>query len=188
MDAIPRITRAQPMDALSSQATVAGYKAVLLAAEHRSASSCRCSRPRQGRSAPAKVLVLGAGVAGLQAIATARRLGAVVSAYDMRPVVKEQVESLGAHVPRARRRGRRGRRRLRDRALRGRAGPRAGADALARGRVGRRDHDRAHPRQARAAPPHRGGRRRDAAGLGHRRPRRRDGRELRADRGRARRS
>ncbi|MGH2451675.1 MAG: Re/Si-specific NAD(P)(+) transhydrogenase subunit alpha [Candidatus Limnocylindria bacterium] len=95
MDAIPRITRAQSMDALSSQATVAGYKAVLLAA---------ASLPRflpmlttaAGTIAPAKCFVIGAGVAGLQAIATARRLGAVVEAFDTRPVVKEQVQSLGA--------------------------------------------------------------------------------------------
>ncbi|MBI2774290.1 MAG: Re/Si-specific NAD(P)(+) transhydrogenase subunit alpha [Chloroflexi bacterium] len=95
MDAIPRITRAQPLDALSSQATVAGYKAVLLAA---------AELPRffpmlttaAGTIAPARALVIGAGVAGLQAIATARRLGAVVEAFDTRPVVKEQVQSLGA--------------------------------------------------------------------------------------------
>ena len=95
MDAIPRITRAQPMDALSSQATVAGYKAVLLAA---------AALPKffpmlttaAGTIAPAKALIIGAGVAGLQAIATARRLGAVVEAFDTRPVVKEQVQSLGA--------------------------------------------------------------------------------------------
>jgi NAD(P) transhydrogenase subunit alpha len=95
MESIPRITRAQPMDALSSQSTVAGYKAALIAAD---------SLPRffpmlttaAGTVAPAKVLVLGAGVAGLQAIATARRLGAVVTGFDVRPVVKEQVESLGA--------------------------------------------------------------------------------------------
>jgi H+-translocating NAD(P) transhydrogenase subunit alpha len=95
MDAIPRITRAQPMDALSSQATVAGYKAVLLAA---------AALPKffpmlttaAGTIAPAKAFVIGAGVAGLQAIATARRLGAVVEAFDTRPVVKEQVQSLGA--------------------------------------------------------------------------------------------
>ncbi len=95
MEAIPRITRAQPMDALSSQATVSGYKAVLIAANH---------LPRffpmlmtaAGTVPPAKVLVVGAGVAGLQAIATARRLGAVVAGFDVRPVVKEQVESLGA--------------------------------------------------------------------------------------------
>jgi len=95
MELMPRITRAQSMDALSSMATVAGYKAVLLAA---------AELPRMfpmlmtaaGTIAPARVFVLGAGVAGLQAIATARRLGAVVSAYDVRPAVKEQVESVGA--------------------------------------------------------------------------------------------
>jgi H+-translocating NAD(P) transhydrogenase subunit alpha len=95
MEMIPRITRAQSMDALSSQSNIAGYKAVLLAAT---------SLPKffpmlttaAGTIAPAKLLVLGAGVAGLQAIATARRLGAVVSGYDVRAVVKEQVQSLGA--------------------------------------------------------------------------------------------
>ena len=95
MELMPRITRAQSMDALSSMATVAGYKAVLIAAD---------TLPRMfpmlmtaaGTVAPARVLVIGAGVAGLQAIATARRLGAVVSGYDIRAAVKEQVESLGA--------------------------------------------------------------------------------------------
>jgi NAD(P) transhydrogenase subunit alpha len=95
MESIPRTTRAQSMDALSSQATVGGYKAALLAAEH---------LPRffpmlmtaAGTVPPAKVLVIGAGVAGLQAIATARRLGAVVTGFDVRPVVREQIESLGA--------------------------------------------------------------------------------------------
>lgn len=94
MDSIPRIARAQKMDALSSQSTVAGYKAVLTAA-----SSLGKFFPMlvtaAGTMPPAKVLVLGAGVAGLQAIATARRLGAIVQAYDVRPAVKEQVESLG---------------------------------------------------------------------------------------------
>ena len=95
MDSIPRITRAQPMDALSSQSTVAGYKAVILAASHLGKFFPMLTTAA-GTIAPARVLVLGAGVAGLQAIATARRLGAVVSAFDVRPVVKEQVESLGA--------------------------------------------------------------------------------------------
>ena len=95
MESIPRITRAQPMDALSSQATVAGYKAVLLAAD-RVQKLFPLLMTAAGTVAPARVLVLGAGVAGLQAIATARRLGAVVSAFDVRPAVKEQVESLGA--------------------------------------------------------------------------------------------
>src|SRR5215211_1859438 len=95
MEAIPRITRAQSMDALSSQATVGGYRAALIAAQ---------TLPRffpmlttaAGTVRPAKVLVLGAGVAGLQAIATSRRLGAVVQAFDVRAAVKEQIESLGA--------------------------------------------------------------------------------------------
>ena len=95
MELIPRITRAQRMDALSSMATIAGYKAVLLAAE---------TLPRMfpmlmtaaGTITPARVFIVGAGVAGLQAIASARRLGAKVEAYDVRPAVKEQVESLGA--------------------------------------------------------------------------------------------
>jgi NAD(P) transhydrogenase subunit alpha len=95
MESIPRITRAQSMDALSSQATVAGYKAVLLAAD-RSPKMFPLLMTAAGTVAPARALILGAGVAGLQAIATARRLGAVVSAFDVRPAVKEQVESLGA--------------------------------------------------------------------------------------------
>ena len=95
MEAIPRTTLAQGMDALSSQATTAGYQAVLVAA-----TTIRRMFPMlttaAGTIAPVKLLVLGAGVAGLQAIATARRLGAVVSAYDIRPEVREQIESLGA--------------------------------------------------------------------------------------------
>jgi NAD(P) transhydrogenase subunit alpha len=96
LESVPRITRAQSMDALSSQATVGGYKSALLAAEH---------LPRffpmlmtaAGTVPPAKVLVIGAGVAGLQAIATARRLGAVTTGFDVRPVVREQIQSLGAN-------------------------------------------------------------------------------------------
>ena len=95
MESIPRITRAQPMDALSSQATVSGYKATLLAAE-RLPKFFPMLMTAAGTVAPAKALVLGAGVAGLQAIATARRLGAVVTGFDVRPVVREQIESLGA--------------------------------------------------------------------------------------------
>jgi NAD(P) transhydrogenase subunit alpha len=95
MESIPRITRAQPMDALSSQATVAGYKAVLLAA-NRVPKLFPMLMTAAGTIAPVRALVVGAGVAGLQAIATARRLGAVVSGFDVRPAVKEQVESLGA--------------------------------------------------------------------------------------------
>lgn len=95
MELLPRISRAQAMDALSSQATVAGYRAALIAAE-------LCPRffpmltTAAGTIRPAKVLIIGAGVAGLQAIATARRLGAIVEAYDVRPAAQEQVESLGA--------------------------------------------------------------------------------------------
>ena len=95
MELVPRITRAQSMDALSSQATVAGYKAVLIG----SAAMTRLLpmlTTAAGTIAPAKAFILGAGVAGLQAIATARRLGAVVSAFDVRPAVREQVQSLGA--------------------------------------------------------------------------------------------
>ena len=95
VEMIPRITRAQAMDTLSSMAMIAGYKAVLLAAQH-----APCLFPLMmtaaGTLTPARVFVIGAGVAGLQAIATARRLGAVVEGYDIRPEVKEQVESLGA--------------------------------------------------------------------------------------------
>ena len=95
LELLPRITRAQGMDALSSTATIVGYKAVLLAAD---------ALPRMlpmlmtaaGTVSPARVFVIGAGVAGLQAIATARRLGAVVEAYDVRPAVKDQIQSLGA--------------------------------------------------------------------------------------------
>ncbi|HET6274750.1 MAG TPA: Re/Si-specific NAD(P)(+) transhydrogenase subunit alpha [Candidatus Cybelea sp.] len=95
MEMIPRITRAQSMDALSSQSNIAGYKAVLIAASALPKFFPMLTTAA-GTIAPAKVLVLGAGVAGLQAIATARRLGAVVSGYDVRAVVKEQVQSLGA--------------------------------------------------------------------------------------------
>jgi NAD(P) transhydrogenase subunit alpha len=95
MESIPRTTRAQSMDALSSQATVGGYRAALWAAD-RLPRFFPMLMTAAGTVAPAKVLVLGAGVAGLQAIATARRLGAVVSGFDVRPAVREQVESLGA--------------------------------------------------------------------------------------------
>jgi H+-translocating NAD(P) transhydrogenase subunit alpha len=95
MELMPRITRAQSMDALSSMATIAGYKAVLMAADSLN-RMFPMLMTAAGTIAPARVLVIGAGVAGLQAIATARRLGAVVSGYDIRTAVKEQIESLGA--------------------------------------------------------------------------------------------
>jgi NAD(P) transhydrogenase subunit alpha len=95
LELVPRISRAQSMDALSSQASAAGYKAVLIAAG-RLGKFFPMMMTAAGTVAPARVLVMGAGVAGLQAIATARRLGAVVSAYDVRTAVKEEVQSLGA--------------------------------------------------------------------------------------------
>ncbi len=95
LDLLPRISRAQSMDALSSQATVAGYRAGLSGAEHL-AKFFPMFMTAAGTVPPAKVLVMGAGVAGLQAIATARRLGAVVRAYDVRAAAKEEVQSLGA--------------------------------------------------------------------------------------------
>ncbi|MFC1921136.1 Re/Si-specific NAD(P)(+) transhydrogenase subunit alpha [Chloroflexota bacterium] len=95
MDAVPRIARAQRMDSLSSMSSIAGYKAVLIGAS-KLGKYLSMMMTAAATMPPAKVLVLGAGVAGLQAIATAHRLGAVVEAFDVRPVVKEQVESLGA--------------------------------------------------------------------------------------------
>jgi len=94
VELMPRITRAQSMDALSAMATISGYKAVLLAADTLP-RLCPMLTTAAGTVTPSRVLIIGAGVAGLQAIATARRLGAVVSAYDVRPAVKEQVQSLG---------------------------------------------------------------------------------------------
>lgn len=95
IEMVPRITRAQRMDALTSQANLAGYVAVLIAANH-TTKAFPMMMTAAGTIQPCRVLVVGAGVAGLQAIATARRLGAQVTAYDTRPVVREQVESLGA--------------------------------------------------------------------------------------------
>ena len=94
IELMPRITRAQSMDALSSMATISGYKAVLLAADTLP-RLCPMLTTAAGTITPARILIIGAGVAGLQAIATSRRLGAVTSAYDVRPAVKEQVQSLG---------------------------------------------------------------------------------------------
>src|SRR5574339_1264100 len=95
LELIPRITRAQSMDVLSSMATVAGYKAVLLAAATMP-RMCPMMMTAAGTIAPAHAFIIGAGVAGLQAIASARRMGAKVEAYDVRPAVKEQIQSLGA--------------------------------------------------------------------------------------------
>jgi H+-translocating NAD(P) transhydrogenase subunit alpha len=95
VELMPRITRAQSMDALSSMGTICGYKAVLIAAD-KLPKLFPMMTTAAGTITPSRVLIIGAGVAGLQAIATAKRLGAVVTAYDLRPVVKEQVQSLGA--------------------------------------------------------------------------------------------
>ena len=148
MESIPRITRAQSMDALSSQANVAGYKAALIAAD-RLPRFFPLLMTAAGTVAPAKVLVLGAGVAGLQAIATARRLGAVITAFDVRPVVQEQVESLGATfldlgVRSEETEGGYARELSEEE-------QRRQQDALTEQIPGvrRRDHDRAHPRPAR---------------------------------------
>ena len=95
VELMPRTTRAQSMDALSSMANISGYKSVLIAAD-RLPKVFPMMTTAAGTITPAKALIIGVGVAGLQAIATAKRLGAVVSAYDVRPAVKEQVQSLGA--------------------------------------------------------------------------------------------
>ena len=185
MESIPRISRAQSMDALSSQSNVSGYKAVLVAATE---------MPRfypmlmtaAGTIPPAKVLVLGAGVAGLQAIATARRLGAVVTGYDVRSAVAEQVQSLGAKF-------------LELEAGKGAEGEGGYARELTEEEreaqqrelteaigLRRRHHDGAGARAAGAAAGDRRGGEGDEAGQRHRRSRRRGGRQLRADRARAR--
>ena len=180
MEAIPRISRAQAMDALSSQSNVAGYKAVLLAAEE-IGRFFPMLMTAAGTIPPAKVLVLGVGVAGLQALATAKRLGARTTGYDVRPEVAEQVESLGAQWLDL------------------------GLEAAGEGGYAREltDEERAAQQQAltdaikgfdvvittalvpgppRAAARHRRGRRRHEARLGDRRPRGRGRRQLRADR------
>ena len=183
LESVPRITRAQAMDALSSQATVGGYKAALLAAEN---------LPRffpmlmtaAGTVPPAKVLVIGAGVAGLQAIATVRRLGAVTTGFDVRPVVREQIESLGANwldlgVTGAEAEGGYARELTAEEMTAQQAALEeriAGFDAVITtaavpGRPGAEDHSRLRCRG-------------DAARLRHRRPRRRQRRQLRTDRAR----
>ena len=182
LELLPRITRAQSMDVLSSQATVAGYRAVLLAA---------AALPKMfpmmmtaaGTITPAKVFVVGAGVAGLQAIATASRLGGMVSAYDVRPAVKEQVQSLGAkfvEMPLETAAGR-DQGRLRPADGRGVLSQAAGIDGPRRRRERRGDH---HGRRARQEGPGAGhGRdgRGHGPGLGDRRSGGRAGRQLRVD-------
>ena len=182
LERMPRITRAQSMDVLSSQATVAGYRAALLAAE-RLPRFFPLLMTAAGTVRPAKVLVLGAGVAGLQAIATARRLGAVVSAFDVRAAAREQVESLGATFV----------------AIELPEGDGEGAGGYAKelseeahrleqelvahhvADSDRRDHDRAHPRTTGTGADHARDGRLDDARLGGRRSRRRCRRQLRVD-------
>ncbi len=184
MELVPRTTRGQAIDVLSSQASIAGYKAVLVGAE-RLGKIFPLLMTAAGTIQPAKVVVLGAGVAGLMALATAKRLGATVEVSDVRPAVKEQVESLGGRfidlpqMPTAE-----GRRRLRQGGLQGvpRAAARDPQDAT-RGRR-RGDHHRPGARQARPDSPHPRDDRGDEAGLGGGRHRRRAGRQLRADPGR----
>ena len=151
MESIPRITRAQPMDALSSQATVSGYKATLLAAE-RLPKFFPMLMTAAGTVAPAKVLVLGAGVAGLQAIATARRLGRGRDGLrrSARGARADREPRRELARPRRHRRGDRGR--LRAGALRGAAAATAGGARTAAARVRRRDHDGADSRPPGTAP------------------------------------
>ena len=178
MEAIPRITRAQSMDALSSQATVAGYRAALIAAQELPRFFPMLTTAA-GTVRPAKVLVLGAGVAGLQAIATSRRLGAIVQAFDVRSAVKEQIESLGARFLELDMG-------LADAEAAGGCAPadRRGAGQAARAagggdrQDGRGDLHGRRARPARAAAGDRAGGAQHEAGLGDRRPRGRDGRQL----------
>ena len=187
MEAIPRITRAQSMDALSSQATVSGYRAALIAAQELPRFFPMLTTAA-GTIRPAKVLVLGAGVAGLQAIATARRLGAVVHAFDVRSAVKEQIESLGARfleldmgLEDAEAAGGYARQLTDEEQQRQR-------ELLAE-EIGKMDaviSTAAVPGRPRPAARDRAGREEHEPRLGDRRPRRRDRRQLRAHRSRAR--
>ena len=182
MEAIPRISRAQAMDALSSQSNVAGYRAALLGAEQMG-RFYPMLMTAAGTIPPAKVLVLGVGVAGLQALATAKRLGARTTGYDVRPEVAEQVQSLGAQwldlgLEASGEGGY-----ARELTEEERAAPAAGADRRDQG-LRRGHHDRARPGAPRAQAGHGRGRRGDEGGLGDRRHGRRGGRQLRADRAR----
>ena len=155
MELLPRISRAQTMDVLSSQGNIAGYKAVLVAA-YEYGRFMPMLMTAAGTVKAARVLILGAGVAGLQAIATAKRLGAVIEAFDVRPAVKEQVESLGAKfvevdAVRGREAGAGDRRRLRPRDERRLQAPPGGADRRARQGRRHRHHHRADSRPAGAA-------------------------------------
>ena len=147
-DLVPRTSRAQAMDALSSQASLAGYQAAIVAAE-RLNRVVPMMMTAAGTVAPARVLVMGAGVAGLQAIATVRRLGASVNAYDVRPEAAEEVQSLGARFVELPLEARPGRRRVRGRAGRRVPGPPAAADLRHRRPLRRGDHHRRRSRAGR---------------------------------------
>ena len=147
MELMPRITRAQVMDVLSSQANLAGYRAVIEAAES-FGRAFPMMMTAAGTVPAAKVFVMGVGVAGLQAIATARRLGAVVTATDVRPATKEQVEFARRKIPRGRGRGiqeRPDRRRLRQGNVERVSGQAGRAHRRAHQEAGHRHHDRADP-------------------------------------------
>ena len=182
MDAVPRISRAQSLDVLSSMANIAGYRAVIEAA-HEFGSLFTGQVTAAGKVPPAKVLVVGAGVAGLAAIGTAGSLGAMVRAFDARPEVGEQVESMGAEFLRVER-SRGGvagqRRRLRPADVRGLRPQGRRAVCRAGRRRRHHHHHRADPRPARAAAHHGGDGRHDEAGQRHRRHGRRQRRQLRA--------
>ena len=170
LDAIPRtLSRAQTMDALSSQANVGGYKAVLIAA-NAYGRYFPLLTTAAGTAKPANVLILGIGVAGLQAIGTARRLGAVVKAYDVRPETREQAESLGAQFVKLKTTidatGAGGY--ARELTAEERAAQQAELNEVIGG-DGRRHHHGPGPRPQAARARHRGRRRQDEAGLGHRR-------------------
>ena len=171
MEFMPRITRAQSMDVLSSQANLAGYRAVIEAAEDYG-RALPMMMTAAGTVPAAKVFVMGVGVAGLQAIATARRLGAVVTATDVRPATKEQVESLGAKflaVEDEEFKNAADRRRLRQGDVEGIPGQAGRAGRRAHQEAGHRHHHRADPRPPGAAAGQRGDGRLDEAGLGDRR-------------------
>ena len=176
MEAMPRISRAQSMDALSSQANIAGYRAALIGAQELG-RFYPMLMTAAGTIRPATVLVLGAGVAGLQAIATARRLGAVVQGFDVRAAVKEQVESLGAKFLEFDLGGDlEGAGGYAKELTAGAAGPPAGVDGRGDREGGCGDHDRAGAGSPGADPGHRGGGRADEARVGDRRPGRGGGR------------
>ena len=178
LDLLPRISRAQSMDVLSSQALLAGYRLVTLAADA-FGRMFGMTMTAAGTLAPARVLVLGAGVAGLQAIATAKRLGGVVSANDVRAASADEVRSVGGTFIDLDLGDGRGRRRIREGARRRPCAPAAGAARTAHRGIRHRHHDRRGARPRRAAARHGGHGRGDEARIGARRPRRRVGRQHR---------